>query len=72
MSEPGFWTVTEEGAQNLRAFLLKGGFLIFDDFEREQWNNMAAQVQRTLPEYRWVDIDDAHPIFRSFFRIDDI
>ena len=72
MSEPGFWTVTEEGAQNLRAFLLKGGFLIFDDFELEQWNNMAAQVQRTLPEYRWVDIDDAHPISRSFFRIDDI
>ena len=72
MSEPGFWTVTEEGARNLRSFLLKGGFLIFDDFELEQWNNMAAQVQRALPEYRWIDIDAAHPIFQSFFRVEDI
>lgn len=72
MSEPGFWTVTEEGALNLRTFLLKGGFLIFDDFELGQWNNMAAQVQRALPEYRWVDIDEAHPIFGSFFRVEDI
>ncbi len=72
MSEPGFWSVTEEGARNLRAFILKGGFLIFDDCELEQWNNMAAQVQRALPEYRWVDIDDTHPIFRSFFRVEDI
>ncbi len=72
MSEPGYWRVTEEGARNLRAFLLKGGFLIFDDFEMEQWNNMAAQVQRALPEYHWVEIDDSHSIFRSHFRVDDI
>ncbi len=72
MSEPGFWTVTEEGALNLRTFLLKGGFLIFDDFELEQWNNMAAQMQRALPEYRWVNIDEAHPIFGSFFQVEDI
>lgn len=72
MSEPGFWSVTEEGARNLREFLLKGGFLIFDDFELDQWHNMAAQVERALPESRWVEIDDSHPIFRSFFRVDDI
>lgn len=72
MSEPGYWRATEEGVQNLRAYLLKGGFLIFDDFELEQWNNMAAQVQRALPEYRWIEIDESHPIFRSFFRVDDI
>jgi len=72
MSEPGFWSVTEEGARNLREFLLKGGFLIFDDFELDQWHNMAAQVERVLPESRWVEIDDSHPIFRSFFRVDEI
>src|SRR5690606_5535057 len=49
-----------------------GGFLMFDDFEMGQWNNMAAQVGRALPEYSWVEIDDTHPIFRSFFRVGDI
>jgi len=72
MSEPGFWSVTEQGSRNLRAFLLKGGFLIFDDFELDQWHNMAAQVEQALPESRWIEIDASHPIFRSFFRVDDI
>jgi hypothetical protein len=72
MSEPGFWTATDEGARNLRAFLLKGGFLIFDDFEQEQWNNMAYQVRRALPEYDWFEIDGSHPLFRTFFGILDV
>lgn len=72
MSEPGFWRATEEGIANLRAYLLKGGFLIFDDFELEQWDNMAAEVGRALPGHRWIEIDESHPIFRSYFRVDDI
>jgi Domain of unknown function (DUF4159) len=72
MSEPGYWTATEEDIANLRAFLLKGGFLIFDDFEMEQWNNMAYQVRRALPEHEWIEIDGSHPIFRSFYQFADI
>ena len=70
VSEPGFWTITEEGAANLRTHLLKGGFLIFDDFEHEsQWDNMARQMARVLPEHRWIEIDVTHPIFHSFFEM---
>jgi hypothetical protein len=72
MSEPGFWSITQAGAENLRAFLLKGGFLIFDDFEAEQWDNMAAQVARALPEGEWVEIDVTHPLFQGFFAVEDI
>src|SRR5512145_2745201 len=32
ISEPGFWTVTDDGADRMRSYLLKGGFVIFDDF----------------------------------------
>ena len=72
MSEPGFWSITQPGAENLRAFLLKGGFLIFDDFEADQWDNMAAQVTRALPEGEWVEIDGTHPVFQGFFAVEDI
>lgn len=72
VSEPGYWRETEAGVQNLRAWLLKGGFLILDDFEGRQWDNMAAQIRRALPEARWVEIDATHPIFRSFFVVEDI
>jgi len=72
ISEPGFWTITEEGARNLRQYLLKGGFLIFDDFEANQWYNMDAQLARALPERQWVQLDESHPIFGSFFYVEDI
>ncbi len=72
ISEPGFWSISSNGARNLRDYLLKGGFLIFDDFEGRQWDNMAAQMARTLPDARWIEIDGAHPIFQSFFSVEDI
>jgi hypothetical protein len=72
VSEPGFWAITDEGAAALREHLLKGGFLIFDDFEGNQWINMAEQVRRALPEGRWAEIDESHPIFSTFFHLDDI
>ena len=70
ISEPGFWAVTENGAANLRTHLLKGGFLIFDDFEqRAQWDNMARQMSQVLPDHQWIEIDVSHPIFHSFFEM---
>lgn len=72
ISEPGYWGITPEGAANLREFLLKGGFLIFDDFEADQWYNMADRVAEALPEGRWVEIDETHPIFDTFFYVEDI
>lgn len=72
LSEPGFWGMSEEEAYGLRDYLLKGGFLILDDFEREQWYNMEAQLQRALPELRLIEIGPEHPVFSSFFKVDDI
>jgi hypothetical protein len=72
ISEPGFWTITRLGAANLREYLLKGGFLIFDDFEEDQWYNMAEQLARALPEGKWFEIDETHPIFDTFFYVENI
>ena len=67
LSEPGFWGITDAGARNLREYLLKGGFIIFDDFEAEQWYNFEAQFRRALPEAQFIPIDVKHPIFHTFF-----
>jgi hypothetical protein len=69
MVEPGFWTQTDAEAANLRAYLLKGGFVIFDDFRGADWTNFETQIQRVLPDVRFVDLDLSHPIFHSFFDI---
>lgn len=68
ISEPGYWRISDKGAQNLRQHLLKGGLVIFDDFEHQnEFDNMAAQMARALPERRWIKIDVSHPIFHSLF-----
>jgi hypothetical protein len=69
LSEPGFWSMSDAEAQGLRSYLLKGGFLIFDDFEAEQWHNFEAQLRRAMPDHRLIPIDVTHPIFHSFFEL---
>jgi hypothetical protein len=69
ISEPGFWQMNEIEVRNLRNYLLKGGFLIFDDFENEQLRNVEVQMRRALPEHHMIEIDASHPIFHSFFDV---
>jgi hypothetical protein len=73
MWEPGFWNLTDGEAESFRAYLLKGGFTIFEDFDGpEQWNVFASQMRRVLPEGRFVELAPDQRIFDSFFRIKDI
>jgi len=71
LCEPGYqWTVDEQEAAAFRAYLMKGGFLIVDDFRARDWPYFAEQMRRILPDARIVDLDASHPIFHSFFEID--
>jgi hypothetical protein len=74
MAEPGYLTLTDEEVDRFRAYLLKGGFVVFDDFsaDRGGWSNFEAQMLRVLPGARFVDLDATHPIFHAFFEIDDL
>jgi Domain of unknown function (DUF4159) len=71
MCEPGFWYMSDEEAAAFRNYLLKGGFVIFDDFaeRRGGWNNFAGQMARVLPEFRWFDLDLSSSVYHSFFEV---
>src|SRR5215813_6704325 len=59
--EVGWWTLTDREAAALRAYLLKGGFLIVDDFKTPGWRGLPGggwepfetNVKRVLPEARF-------------------
>jgi hypothetical protein len=72
MSEPGFWRMDEAEVAGLRSYLLKGGFIIFDDFRGQDWYTLETEMRRAMPEGRWVRLEATHPIFHSFFEIDDL
>jgi hypothetical protein len=69
MAEPGHWGVTPAEADSLRKYLLKGGFVIFDDFRDGDWDNLQDQMRRVLPEARWVELDGTSKVFHAFFEI---
>jgi len=72
LSEPGFWDLGDEEAENLRNYLLKGGFLIIDDMNGDRhFRNMAWQLNKIVPDYRLHELDASHPVFDSFFRMEE-
>jgi len=77
MAEPGYWTMNDSEAAALRAHLLKGGFIIFDDFGNgprrnpNDWGNLEQQMTRVFPELHWIDVPDEHPVFHTFYEIAD-
>jgi hypothetical protein len=69
MSEPGYWRMGPDEATALGAYLKKGGFIMFDDFREDDWFNLVAQMERALPDHKWVQIDGTHQLFDSFYLI---
>jgi len=73
MWKPGFWNLTDREAESFRAYLLKGGFAIFEDVGgTTQWANFEAQMRRVLPQGRPVRLDTSHQIFTAFFPIERV
>ena len=69
MAEPGYWGVTPTEATAFRGYLLKGGFVIFDDFRGGDWDNLQEQMRVVLPEAQWIQLDGTAKVFHSFFEI---
>ena len=71
--EVGYMALTEPEISGLRSYLLAGGFLVIDDFWGSyQWANFEYQMQLVLPGYPIVDLTLEHPIFTTFYEIEEI
>jgi hypothetical protein len=70
LCEVGFMELSDREIEGLREYLLRGGFLIVDDF-REEWalENLRAHVRRAFPDLELEELDLSHPIFNCFFSI---
>jgi len=74
LSEPGGWLPNDREVEGLRNYLLKGGFLIVDDFDGPSMHRDMVQFQeqmrKVLPSGRLMDAPRTHPIFDAFFKVD--
>lgn len=66
--EVGTWDLTEAQARKLREYLLRGGFLMVDDFHGSQeWAVFLASIRRVFPERPIVEIEPQDPIFHTLW-----
>jgi hypothetical protein len=75
-TETSFWITNDKEAANLREYLTKGGFMIFDDFRNDYyrgsggWGQFETNMRRVFPDLQVFEMDIKHPIFHCFFDID--
>lgn len=61
---------TEKEITNLREYLLRGGFLLIDDFWGTwQWETFYRAFSQVFPDRPMEDLDKAHPIFHCYYDI---
>jgi hypothetical protein len=69
--EVGAMSLSQEEAERLREYLLRGGFLMVDDFHGGiEWDGFADAMRRVFPDRQIVDIPLTDPIFSLLYDLD--
>lgn len=69
--EVGNWSLSTEEAANLREYLLRGGFLMVDDFHGGyEWAAFLEGIRQIFPDRTIVDIPDSDALMDIVFEID--
>jgi hypothetical protein len=70
--EMGDWKLTRAQAATLREYLLRGGFLMLDDFwGPEEYSRFEESMRLVFPDRPVVDMAGPDPIFHSVYDLDD-
>lgn len=70
--EVGHWELDDAQAARLREYLLRGGFLMVDDFHgSREWEIFTDGMSKVFPDRPIVDIPEADAINHTVFDIED-
>ena len=70
--EVGGWYLSDDEAARLREYLLRGGFLMVDDFHGSaEWEGFAQGMRKVFPDRPIVDVPVTDSIFHVAFELND-
>jgi len=73
LCEVGYIDLSDEEVQRMREYLLRGGFLIVDDFRGpRELRNFIYQMKRVFPNRNLEELPPTHQIWKSFFDVSDL
>jgi len=68
----GNWRPTDQEAERLQEYLLRGGFLLVDDMHGEyEWAVFESAMHRVLPDLPIVEIPENDPVLHVFYDLGD-
>jgi len=73
LCEVGFLDLSDKEVMNMNQYLLRGGFLIVDDFRGDrELDNFKMQLRRVFPDRALEELPRNHPIFNCFYDISNL
>jgi hypothetical protein len=73
LCEVGYINLTDQEARRMAEYLLRGGFLIVDDFRGErEFYNFQYQMKRVFPNRSLEELPRTHPIWTCFYDISNL
>jgi hypothetical protein len=73
LCEVGAMQLSEQEARRMAEYLLRGGFLIVDDFRGErELSNFKRQLRQVFPDRSLEELPRTHPIWTCFYDISDL
>ena len=69
--EVGQWYLDETEAARLREYLLRGGFLMVDDFHgSREWQGFVSSMSRVFPDRPIVEIEEGDEVLHVLYDVD--
>jgi len=73
LCEPGYMNLSEPEAHRMAEYLLRGGFLIVDDFRGpRELDNFVRQMRLVFPDRSLEELPRDHKIWTSFYDITNV
>ncbi len=69
--EVGHWYLDDTEAARLREYLLRGGFLMVDDFHgTQEWSGFVSSMSRVFPDRDIIDIQEHDEVLHVLYDVD--
>lgn len=69
----GNWNLSDQQVQQIREYLLRGGFLYADSFFGENdWIRFSQGINRIFPEYPIFDLPPDHPVLNIVYDVSEL
>jgi hypothetical protein len=69
--QAGRWFLNDDEIDRLREYVLRGGFVLIDDFHGEfDWQVMSDALRRAFPDWPIVRLPETHPLMSVLYDLD--